>query len=292
MLSLSLFLLPHETYALRDVASDTLELNTDGFHAVWDGNLPNGTSAENWEAYIRQIRRVGDYGGELEILALSRTLDLTFYIVRPGQPTIQVGQGKAGLWLLLHNQHYEPLSTSCDKAAVACQRAHAKSIDKGYKLISVEAMRSAGIVSGKNMRGGGKSQASCASDSSSLPNSLGCGPLRSKGARSGARSLSASARASLPRSLVGEHSCVSKSAPPSTLRRTVKRGVGARSLCVSAESSRSLPVGDIQSCASGPVPPTLRSTVKRGVVARPLRDSAESSRPRSLIKQSCALRRR
>ena len=257
----------HVHNALRDVAADTLELNTDGFHAVWDGNLPNGTSAENWEAYIRQIRRAGECGGEIEILALSRTLDLTFYIVRPGQPTIQVGRSKAGLWLLLHNRHHEPLSTSSDKAAVACQRAHAKSVDKGYKWVSVEAMRSAGTVSGKKMRGGGKSQASCASDSSSLPNSLGCGSLRSKGARSGARSLSASARSSLPRSLVGEHSCVSKSAPPSTLRRTVKRGVGARSLCVSAESSRLQSAGDKHSCASGSVLPTLRRTVKRGVGA-------------------------
>ena len=27
---------------------------------------------------------------------------------------------RAALWLLLQNQHYEPLSTSADKAAVAC----------------------------------------------------------------------------------------------------------------------------------------------------------------------------
>ena len=116
--------------ALRDVAADTLELNTDGFHAAWDGNLPNGKTAENWETYVKQFRKTGEYGGELEILALARTLDLTFYIVRPGQPTVHIGRGKASLWLLLQNRHYEPLSTSADKAAVACRRAHAESIEK------------------------------------------------------------------------------------------------------------------------------------------------------------------
>ena len=39
----------HPHNALRDVAADTSELNTDGYHAVWDGNLPNGTVAENGE---------------------------------------------------------------------------------------------------------------------------------------------------------------------------------------------------------------------------------------------------
>ena len=275
----------HAHNVLRDVAADTLELSTDGFDAVWDGNLPHGEGAENWEAYIRQIWLAGDYGGELEILALSRTLDLTFYIVRPGQPTIQVGRGKAGLWLLLRNRHYEPLSTSSDKAAVACRRAHAKSVDKGHKWISVEAMRSAGIVSGKNMRGGGKSQASCASDSSSLPNSLGRGSSRSKGARSGVRSLSVSARSSLPPSLVEEHSCASVSVPP-TLRGFVKRDIGVGSLCVSAESSRLQSVGDKQSCASGSVPPsTLRGSVKRTVGANSVEASAEPSQTLSLWKK-------
>ena len=92
-----------------------------------------------------KIGLAGEFGGELEILALARTLDLTFCIVRPGQPTVHIGKGKAVLWLLLQNRHYEPLSTSADGAAVAC-RAHA--------------MRSVGIVSGKKMRGGGKSQTS------------------------------------------------------------------------------------------------------------------------------------
>ena len=110
-----------------------LELNTDGSHAVWDGNLPNGTAAENWEAYVKQIRLASEFGGEL---------GLTFYIGRPGQPTVQIGKGKAALWLLLQNRHYEPLSTSADKAALACRRAHAKPIERGYKWIPVETMRS------------------------------------------------------------------------------------------------------------------------------------------------------
>ena len=151
-----------------------------------------------------QIRLAGEFGGELEILALARTLDLTFCIVRPGQPTVQIGKGKAALWLLHQNRHHEPLSSSADTAAVACRRAHAKPIEKGYKWISVEAMRSVGIVSGRKMRRGGKRQTSCASDSSSLPNSLGCGSLRSKGAHSGARSWSASVRSSIPQSLDGK----------------------------------------------------------------------------------------
>ena len=117
-----------------------MELNTDGFHAVWDGNLQNGTAVENWEAYVKQIRLAGEFGGEFDILALARTLDLTFHIVRPGQTTVQIGKGKAAPWLLLQNRHYEPLSTSADKAAVASRRAHAKSIEKGYRWISVETM--------------------------------------------------------------------------------------------------------------------------------------------------------
>ena len=116
--------------ALRDVAADTLELNTDGFHAVWDGRLPNGTAAQKCKAFVKQIRLAGEYGGELEILVLARTLDLTFCGVRPGQPTVQVGKGMAALWLLSRNRHHEPLSTSADKAAVACRRGHAKSIEK------------------------------------------------------------------------------------------------------------------------------------------------------------------
>ena len=90
----------HVHNALRDVATATLDLNADGFHTVWDGNLPNGTAAENWEACVKQIRMAGEFGGELEILALARTMDLTFSIVMPGQPTVQIGKGKAALWPL------------------------------------------------------------------------------------------------------------------------------------------------------------------------------------------------
>ena len=45
----------HAHNASRDVAANTFELNTDGFHAVWDGNLAAGTAAENWEACVKQI---------------------------------------------------------------------------------------------------------------------------------------------------------------------------------------------------------------------------------------------
>ena len=151
-------------------------------------------------------------------------------------------------------------------------------------------MRSVGAVSGKKMRGGGKSQTSCASDSSSLPNSLGCGSLRSKGGHSGARSLSAVVRSSIPQHLDGKQSCGSESVPPSTLRRSVKRGVGDRSLCVSAESTRLRSVGCKQSCASESVPTlTLRGPVKLVVDVNSMCVSAESSRPPSLgCEQSCA----
>ena len=110
----------HANNVLWDVAADTLELNTDGFH-VWDGRLPNGTAAHNWKASVEQLAR--EFGGGLEILALAATLDHTFHIVRPRQPTVQIGKGKATLWLLLQNRHDEPLSTSADKAAVACRCA-------------------------------------------------------------------------------------------------------------------------------------------------------------------------
>ena len=78
-------------------------------------------------------------------------------------------------------------------------------------------MRSVGIVSGKKMRGGGKSQASCASDSSSLPNSLGCGSLRSKGAQQRCQVFECQCPGLLSHSLDGKQSCVSKSVPLSTL---------------------------------------------------------------------------
>ena len=64
------------------MAADTLEINTDGHHAVLDGNLPNGTAAEKWKAYVKQIRKAGEFGDELEILAPARKRHLSNHGIR------------------------------------------------------------------------------------------------------------------------------------------------------------------------------------------------------------------
>ena len=136
-------------------------------------------------------------------------------------------------------------------------------------------MRSVGIC-GREMRGGGKSQASC-QWFVLIPNSFGRGSQsigskpscvsksvpppslrRSVKCGAGASSL-CQCRVFSPQSVGGKRSCASESVSPPTLRESVQRGANARSLCVSAKSARAQSAGGQKSCASGSVPPSTQN---------------------------------
>ena len=143
--------------ALREVACNMLEANVEGYHTVWDGKYPDNSPSPTWASYVQNMRKQGQHAGELEILALSKAVNLTVYVVRPGLPTLQIGKGRAAVWVKLERRHCEPIVTSADVATVANRRQHCKEIHKAYKWTTVITMKAAGHLTGNEGRGGARS---------------------------------------------------------------------------------------------------------------------------------------
>ena len=83
-------------------------------------------------------------------------MNLTVHVVRPGLPTVQLGKGRAAVWVKLERRHYEPIVTSTD-ATVANRRQHCKEIHKACRWSAVITMKAVGHITGNEDRGGARS---------------------------------------------------------------------------------------------------------------------------------------
>ena len=82
-------------------------------------------------------------------------MNLTVYVVR--LPTLQIGKGRAAVWVKLERRYYEPIVRSTDVATVANRRQHCKENHKAYKWTTVIRMKAASHLTGNEGRGGARS---------------------------------------------------------------------------------------------------------------------------------------
>ena len=143
--------------ALRAQTIDHLAKKRDIFEPLWDRQTPKGESCTSWKAYLDIMADAKSWAGELEALAAAARWNLKIMIVRPGASTIVVGQGKAHIWILLRNSHFEPLEVDGDPAHSQVRKDHIAKVADCFKLMTQQVVQRSWVL-----RGGGK----LASDSS------------------------------------------------------------------------------------------------------------------------------
>ena len=79
------------------------------------------------------MRKKDTWAGELEAIALARTVDCTIYIMRPDQPTVQCGKGSRSILVKLEDGHFEPLRSKRGSNGSNARREHAKQIHKSLR---------------------------------------------------------------------------------------------------------------------------------------------------------------
>ena len=102
------------------------------------------------------------WAGELEVLAAATRWNLKIMIVRPGASTIVVGQGKAQIWILFRNSHFEPLEPDKDPSHSQARKDPRAKVADCFKLMTKQVVQRTWVL-----RGGGKA-ASGASGRSSV----------------------------------------------------------------------------------------------------------------------------
>jgi len=127
----------HAATTLRAMTCDELARDEINFVRAWDGVIPTAEPSKgSWKDYVKHMRKADTWAGELEAMALSRVIDCTIYIVRPGQPTVQCGQGKWSIWVKLDGKHFEPLRTNGEASGSTARREHAKCIHEALRWLS------------------------------------------------------------------------------------------------------------------------------------------------------------
>ena len=91
------------------------------------------------------------WAGELEALAASARWNLKIMIVRPGASTVVVGQGKAHIWILYRDSHFEPLEVDGDPAHSQVRKDHVAKVPDCFKLMLQQVVQRTWAL-----RGGGK----------------------------------------------------------------------------------------------------------------------------------------
>ena len=250
------------------MACNTLEANVEGHHTLWDGKYPDDSPSPNWASHVKNMRKQGRHAGELEILALSKATNLTVYVVRPGLPTLQIGKGRAAVWVKLERRNYEPIVTSTDVATVANRRQHCKEIHKAYKWTTVVTMKAAGHLTGNEGRGGARS-----SERGSAPRRLRSssstklsGPVTLCAAASEALQPSKRRRLSEKTTPVASGSCL-----PSTLKVSKREGtaeaVSIQVFLPSTLGARAATKSVSRSASTENLPRTLAASVARDFLA-------------------------
>ena len=69
-----------------------------------------------FHAYTTLLKLAEAWAGELELLAAADKWSLKIAVIRPGKSTVVVGQGKAQIWVLNEDSHYEPLACNTDQS--------------------------------------------------------------------------------------------------------------------------------------------------------------------------------
>ena len=128
---------PNTAGALRTELVNYLKEQRDLIEPFWDRLDSKGRACATWKDYLADLTRGDAWAGELDGMALARKHGLRIVIVRPGLPTVILGDGKAVVWLLYRNNHYEPLVANTDATASSARRQHIIEVTDNYRLTAL-----------------------------------------------------------------------------------------------------------------------------------------------------------
>ena len=137
--------------ALRAQTIEHLSKKRNIFEPIWDRQTPTGQPCTSWKAYLDIMADKKSWAGELEALAAATRWNLKIMIVRPGASTVVVGQGKAQIWILLRNAHFEPLEPDNDPSHSQVRKDHIAKVADCFKLMTQQVVQRTWVL-----RGGGK----------------------------------------------------------------------------------------------------------------------------------------
>lgn len=90
---------PRGHWELRDIAADYLLEHRADFEAFVDGEAPS------FEAYCEQIRGTGQWGGQVEVEALSRALNVSIVVLQATGPDLTFNAESASVLHLSYHRH-------------------------------------------------------------------------------------------------------------------------------------------------------------------------------------------
>ena len=151
----------HNAATLRTQVAEHLVKRGKVYEPLWDRCAPDGSACASWNSYIEAIRQPVAWGGELELLAAADKWNLCIIVVRPDASTVVVGTGKYNIWLLLRNQHYEPLAPDTCTVHSAARKKHISEVIDAFRLGAFMV----GPQRTWKLAGGGKSRGSSGSAS-------------------------------------------------------------------------------------------------------------------------------
>ena len=122
-----------EAGPLRKMVCDGLDEQQECFEPVWDKLDDRGAPCPSWDHYVRKMRGLSAYAGELEALVAAHLLGFTIYVVRPGAPTIKIGTGAKHIWMWLAGEHYEPCHVTSEPWAKNARALHVQAIKPYYQ---------------------------------------------------------------------------------------------------------------------------------------------------------------
>ena len=98
---------------LRASVCKHLQDRSRSYEPFWDGKEPSleEASCESWTTYIEKLRRVGSWGGHLEVHAIAQLYNVQIHVLTAGGfCATAMEQGETGLHLWHKDKHYELLT--------------------------------------------------------------------------------------------------------------------------------------------------------------------------------------
>jgi hypothetical protein len=83
------------------------------------------------------MREPSAWAGELELLAAADKWNLRIVVVRPNASTVIVGTGKAVIWMIFRNNHYEPLDPDVSPEHSAARKQHIAEVADCFRLLCI-----------------------------------------------------------------------------------------------------------------------------------------------------------
>ena len=104
--------------------------------AGWfDHRAPAHAGRATWQENCDDMRKLGTWGGMMELIAACKSWRLEVVLIQPGRGHIRVGGGPRRIWLHLCDDHYECLLPSLSQDCKAARQLLVDSVAEIYNRV-------------------------------------------------------------------------------------------------------------------------------------------------------------